>query len=41
MMRFVATRANVAVKSALLAQFSIPARIPEQMARRAELQATP
>ena len=31
----------VAVKSALLAQFSIPARIPEHLARRAELQATP
>ena len=31
----------VAVKSALLAQFSIPARIPEQVARRAELQVTP
>jgi len=30
----------VAVKSALLAQFSIPARIPEQVARRAELQVT-
>ena len=29
-----------AVKSALLAQFSIPARIPEQVARRAELQTT-
>ena len=31
----------VAVKSALLAQFSIPARIPEQVTRRAELQLTP
>ena len=30
----------VAVKSALLAQFSIPANIPEQVARRAELQVT-
>ena len=30
----------IAVKSALLAQFSIPARIPEQVTRRAELQAT-
>ena len=29
-----------AVKSALLAQFSVPARIPEQVARLAELQAT-
>jgi hypothetical protein len=30
----------VAVKSALLAQFSIPANIPEAVLRRAELQTT-
>ncbi len=30
----------VAVKSALLAQFAVPANIPEDVARRAELQAT-
>ena len=31
----------VAVKSALLAQFSVPARIPETSARFAELASTP